>query len=258
MSRDPYPGGKGNVYHKLINMMPPHRTYIETHLGAGSVMAAKRPALANIGIELNPVVLRETVRVIEPGTTIINVDDYRPASPSMTLGAEADRNSDECLSPSFAFINGDCVEYLRGYPFRGDELTYFDPPYKMDTRKRQSRIYDYEYDDDDHVQMLNCAKSMNCMVMISGYFSQLYADMLSGWRSVSFQAVTRGGSMATEWVWMNYPAPTKLHDYQYLGDDYRERERIRKKKSRWVRKLQTMELQERQAIMWAIQEAGLS
>ena len=28
-----YPGGKGGVYQRLINLMPPHEVYIETHLG---------------------------------------------------------------------------------------------------------------------------------------------------------------------------------------------------------------------------------
>ena len=28
-----YPGGKRGVYHKLINLMPPHEVYIEIHLG---------------------------------------------------------------------------------------------------------------------------------------------------------------------------------------------------------------------------------
>ena len=33
--------------------MPPHSTYIETHLGGGAIMKRKPPALRNIGIDLN-------------------------------------------------------------------------------------------------------------------------------------------------------------------------------------------------------------
>jgi DNA adenine methylase len=52
-----YPGGKGGVYQKLINIMPPHEVYIETHLGGGAIMRNKRPAKINIGIEIDPKVI---------------------------------------------------------------------------------------------------------------------------------------------------------------------------------------------------------
>ena len=35
----------------LIAMMPPHDTYIETHLGGGALMRRKLAALHNIGID---------------------------------------------------------------------------------------------------------------------------------------------------------------------------------------------------------------
>lgn len=31
-----YPGGKGAVYQRLINLMPLHDVYVETHLGAAN------------------------------------------------------------------------------------------------------------------------------------------------------------------------------------------------------------------------------
>ena len=37
----------------IIAMMPPHDTYIETHLGGGAIMKRKPPALNNIGIDLD-------------------------------------------------------------------------------------------------------------------------------------------------------------------------------------------------------------
>ena len=55
-----YPGEKhdSGVYQTLINLMPPHDTYIETFLGAGAVMCMKRPAGINIGIDCDPEALR--------------------------------------------------------------------------------------------------------------------------------------------------------------------------------------------------------
>ena len=89
------------------------------------------------------------------------------------------------------------------------------------------------------------------MVMISGYQSDLYCQALKKWQTTSFQAKTRQG-VATEWVWFNYPPPVELHDYRYLGDTFRERERIKRKTNRWVDRLQSMPVLERQALLAAI------
>ena len=54
-----YPGGKGGagVYQTIINMIPPHDTYIETHLGSGAIMRYKKPAFRNFGIDIDPAVI---------------------------------------------------------------------------------------------------------------------------------------------------------------------------------------------------------
>jgi site-specific DNA-adenine methylase len=51
-----YPGGKNGagVYQTIINLMPPHDVYIEPFLGGGAIMRQKRPALLNIGVDLDP------------------------------------------------------------------------------------------------------------------------------------------------------------------------------------------------------------
>ena len=67
--------------------------------------------------------------------------------------------------------------------------------------------------------------------------------------------MTRGGTLATEWVWFNYPEPDELHDYRFLGRDFRERERINRKKRRWVARLKGMRRLERQALLSAIEES---
>jgi len=54
---------------------------------------------------------------------------------------------------------------------------------------------------------------------------------------------------------MNYPEPTRLHDYRYLGNTYRQRDRIKRKKARWVRRLQQMQPLERYAFLAALEEA---
>ena len=213
-----YQGGKGGVFQKLINLMPPHEVYIETHLGGGAVMRNKRPAESNIGIEIDPEVVGMWTKVNPRG---------------------------------FDLVHDDAINYLNNYRFTGKELVYCDPPYLRETRKNGKRLYKYEYSCEQHIELLEVLKTLSCMVMISGYESTLYKESLKGWHTHSFRAVCHHG-VATEWLWMNYRNPVELHDYRYLGNTFRERERIKRKSERWVAKLQSMPILERQALLSAM------
>jgi len=245
-----YPGGKGNCFQRIINMIPPHRVYIEPYLGGGSIMANKRPAGVNIGIDINPIVLSVTANEISPGGNVIFNGDR-------SLKRSIIANNDNGSRNPFTFICMDAVEFLSRFQFSGNEVVYCDPPYLMGTRKCQRDLYENEYSDQDHIRLLGVIRSLNCHVAISGYWSELYAEMLAGWNSISFTTQTRGGSPATEHLWMNYPEPNELHDYRYLGDNFRERERIKRKKARWVNRLKKLDKLERRAILWAIRESGM-
>jgi site-specific DNA-adenine methylase len=214
-----FPGGKGGTYQKYINLMPPHEVYIESHLGGGAIMRYKRRAKRNIGIEIDP----EMIEI-------------------WTRGNEID----------FELIYGDAISFLKSYPFTGKELVYCDPPYLRETRKKYYPLYKYEYSLSQHVKLLEVLKSLPCMVMISGYESPLYIKCLKGWHTYTFQATTHHG-MATEWIWMNYSKPTYLHDYRYLGDNFREREKIKLKLKRWIARFKSMPALERQALLSALQ-----
>jgi hypothetical protein len=226
-----YPGGKNGsgVYQAIINQMPPHDIYVEGFLGSGAVMRAKRPApLANIGID------SDAEAVISASVQISPMVSNSKWVCTDTLGWLAADIGDICHDPR--------------------TLLYLDPPYLMSTRRQHRPIYRCELTDDDHRLLLDIITGLRCMVMISGYYSEMYANALAGWRTVQFQTTTRGGSPATEWLWMNYPEPFELHDYRYLGRNYRERERIKRKKTRWLGKLQGMGQLERYAILDAIDE----
>jgi site-specific DNA-adenine methylase len=223
-----YPGGKNGsgVYQTIINLMPPHEVYIEPFLGSGAILRLKRPAARNIGIDRDP----EAIAQFE------------------ALTAE---NGD---AAGATVIHGDALDFLTAYDFTGHELVYCDPPYLHSTRGRRD-LYRYELSEADHLHLLAILRTLPCMVMISGYWSALYADTLKDWSSASFQAMTRSGKTATEWLWYNYPEPLALHDYGFLGENFRERERIKRKKQRWTERLHTMPILERRALLAAIREA---
>ena len=229
-----YPGGKNGsgVYQKIINMMPPHEIYIEPFLGGGAIFRVKRPApLANIAIDKDARCITQLQRI---------------------------NSQDERVIPNYIGLSGDAIDYLLSLRFtqwyRHDTLIYLDPPYPIQTRSSKRKIYDWEMTDDQHITLLEIIKELPCMVIISSYYSDLYAQMLNGWRTYTFSAQTRSGHPATEWLWMNFPEAFELHDYRYLGENFRQREQIKKKQKRWKDKLEKMDSLERFSILSVIQE----
>ncbi len=226
-----YPGGKNGsgVYQQLINLMPPHHTYIEAFLGGGAVMRNKRPAAVNIGIDMDKNVIWDW-----------GFPEIRNGIPNLTT------------------VCNDAIKVLTieldDHRLTADTLIYCDPPYLMSTRSSQRQLYTIEMAEEQmHRDLLNLLRKLPCMVMLSGYWSPLYAELLHDWRAHSYQAQTRSGKPATEWVWMNYPEPFELHDYRFLGNNFHQRQSIKRQKTRWLNRLQTMPALKRMALLDAIQ-----
>jgi DNA adenine methylase len=216
-----YPGGKSGAgtYQAIINQQPPHTVFVSAFLGHCGILRNKRPANRNIGIDLD-------------GSVIARWRD--------------------AISKRFLveLHQADAIGFLAAYPWTGAELVYLDPPYLMETR-RGGRLYQHEMSDRQHQELLALVKWLPCMVQLSGYPSALYARELAGWRVVEFDAMTRRG-LRRESLWMNYPFPRTLHTTWYAGSNYRERERIKRKRHRWMSRLAKMDPAERQVILEAL------
>ena len=81
---------------------------------------------------------------------------------------------------------------------------YLDPPYLLGTRCGKQKQYKHEMSDDEHEEMLQKALISKAKIMISGYASEMYDDMLAGWGRKEFRSHAEMGSRRTEVVWMNY------------------------------------------------------
>lgn len=213
-SHMPYPGGKGRLVQRLVSLMPPHRAFIETHLGGGAILRHKRPADVNIGIDLDPEIIAS----------------WRGHAPSHV-----------------SLLNVDAVEFLKSYAFSGDELIFCDPPYLPSTRRR-ARVYRFDYDRDDHIALLECLGQLPCCVMLCGYRSPLYDTRLAEWNRLDFATRTQAGP-AVESVWLNYDPPNLIHDHNHLGATFRERESIRRRRAGLLRRIHGLTPVERNALL---------
>lgn len=157
---------------------------------------------------------------------------------------------------NFRVGNIDVMEYLRNhYRYEKGDFIYLDPPYLFSTRSSQQPIYKHEFGTErEHQELLCLLRSLQCNIAISGYASDLYSDILYDWRVTTFRTTKRSGKPALEHLWMNYDEPTALHDYRYLGNNYREREKIKRQQNRWRERLTTMDAQQRYAMLSVIQE----
>ncbi len=201
----------------IIALMPPHDTYIETHLGGGAIMRRKPPALRNIAIDLDP----------KPLATF---DGGYPLEK----------------------VHGCAHRFLSTYDYHGRELVYCDPPYLHHTRT-SGRRYRFDYEERDHVALLDLLKGLPCSVMLSGYPSRLYDELLPDWRTLELQVMNQGG-VRTEKLWFNF-TPDRVHWSRYAGKNFTDRQRIKRKAENWGKRYQALPPAERLAVLSSMMAA---
>jgi hypothetical protein len=183
-------------------------------LGGGAIMKRKPPALHNIGIDLNPKALAKF----------------------------------ECSYP-VQLINDCAHRFLSDYEYQGTELICSDPPYLLSTRT-SGRRYRFDYDEADHIELVELLKRLPCHVMLSGYPSALYDKLLDGWRSLELQVMNQGG-VRTEKIWFNFPVD-RLHWAGYAGKNFTDRQRVKRKAANWAKRYQALPRAERLAVLAAM------
>lgn len=283
-----YPGGKSGagIYQRLINLIPRHRILIVPFAGHCGVLRNIRPAEHTIVIDQNPSVCQwweewsrtKKGRALE----IHNCDGIewlrfslgctkysdagardaadgdgrsqpRGSAPSGCDGRSSgtgsrkrDRKSPNSASGSSAAQTDD----TRATPETvAEAFIMADPPYVLSERSG-GRIYQCELTDEDHQRFLGTVTQLDASkysAMICGYSCDLYSP-LDAWFSIDHRVPTRGG-LQDERIWMNYSKPVQLHDYRYIGDTRRSRERIRRRQKNWREQLLRMSEQERLAML---------
>ena len=198
----------------IIALMPPHDTYIETHLGGGAIMKRKPPALHNIGIDLNPRALAAF----------------------------------ECDYP-VKKVNDCAHRFLAEYDYGGRELIYSDPPYLHHTRT-SGRRYRFDYEEQDHIELLELLKTLPCNIILSGYPSALYDERLAGWCTLELQVMSHAG-VRTEKPGFNF-TPDRVHWASCAGRNFTDRQRIRRRAANWGKNYRALPRAEHLAVLAAM------
>lgn len=219
---DSYFGGKGLSFRHLINQIPPHRKLVIPFAGhcavTRNIRLPEEVVMADLDCEL--------------------LDYWRQQWRQRRWENTEVEFRIDCGIELLKTLISDTLE---------ETFVYCDPPYLHSTRKSRSR-YRHEMSVDNHFALLQIVRKLKCRVMISGYASKVYEDGLAGWRSFSYQAMTRRG-LVTEFAWCNYAEPEALQDYRWLGKDRRERFKLQRRVANLVAKLDRLPQLERMALL---------
>lgn len=216
-------GGSG-VFQTIVNCQPPHQTYVEPFCGRCTILRKKAPAQHSVVLDKNP-------KCIE----------YIAENYHYSLDAKV----------------GCGIEFLENFNPTDVTCIYLDPPYLEETRTGFSTSkYEHEFTFEDHKRMLIASKNLVSKypglvsLLISGYPNKTYDEHLKGWQTFKFPAMTRGG-VRIEKLWMSYNLQD-IHFHTYAGSNANKRQDIKRKAESWVRKMNSMDPAEKQAVFSAL------
>lgn len=217
----PLKGYRGNkailgLYQWIINRIPPHKQYIEAFAGSAAIAYLLKA----------------------PAGTVINDKDHRVT------------DALNCSGSPWRFSNLPAAQLLSSIPAAGatDTFIYCDPPYKFSTRGSNRRIYEHEMSDSDHNEFLSVVRTATYNCMISHYECEDYNNALSTWTKETFK-VCYNGKVVNECIYYNYPKPSVLQCYDFVGNDCWDRQRINRKIDRLSKKLAALPALERNAVI---------
>lgn len=218
-----YPGRKAAAgqWQKIISEIPKCKTFIEVMCGSAFISSI----IAKTGCRI---VINDIDRAV------IDKHNYDAGKKIIKM------NNDYAV----------CVNACKSQP---DPVFYFDPPYMKETRSYQGDIYNYEWNDKAHERFLNFVQRIKSPVLISHYPCDLYDFTLKKWRKITYKAMTRAG-IRDENLYMNFPQPVLLQCYKHIGENFIDRQRIKRKVENLIAKLKREPDQERAAILSAVIE----
>lgn len=99
----------------------------------------------------------------------------------------------------------DALEIITKFNFK-NVCIYADPPY-LPSARYDTNLYECEMSEQDHVSLLEALLQHKGSVILSGYPSDLYAEMLKGWNMISQKSYNQNADRRTECIWCNFELP---------------------------------------------------
>lgn len=84
-----------------------------------------------------------------------------------------------------------------------DTLHYVDPPYVHDSRADVRHGYSHEMSDTQHEELAEFLNTLQGQVVVSGYHSELYDRIFTGWKFIEKRALADGARERTEVLWFS-------------------------------------------------------
>lgn len=81
----------------------------------------------------------------------------------------------------------------------------------------------HEMTDEGQKRLLGLIASSKAKIIISGYDSEMYNEMLKGWRTDSTMSQTTSTEMAREKIWMNYSPPERQMTFEEITGEKDEK-----------------------------------
>lgn len=110
--------------------------------------------------------------------------------------------------------NRPAAELIERFNFE-NVFIYCDPPYMLNTR--HGKQYRCEMDDKDHEILLRLLLKHKGTVLISGYDTDLYRDMLGHWNRYEHTAYTQTSKKKREVLWMNYEPVGRQLEFDFMN-----------------------------------------
>lgn len=210
-----YPGSKGanGAWQQIISQVPRCQRFIELMAGSAVLSAKIKNVPERVVNDVDPTVINS---ISIPGVTKLNLDYSQ-------------------------------VLDLYSYD-RSNTVFYCDPPYLMSTRSHKKRLYKFDWGQADHERFLDLVTRYGGQVMVSHYPCSLYQDALKDWRQVPYRSMTRAG-LRQELLFLNFDLPPLLADPSNVGENFTDRQRLKRKVNRLITRLDKEEPLERSAIL---------
>ena len=219
-----YTGNKdfSNVIHFLINRLPKSSRYFSLFFGGGGLEKSVYTAAAHfVCAEKNPACKKHEVDEV----ATIEYFDYQ--------------------------------DLIEDNVFTRSDFIFADPPYMLSTRTTGRKYYKFEFTDQDHYTFLSSIDTIDANIMITHPECDLYNEHLSAWSKERFVYMTRAGKFE-DCLYTNYQAAAlELLNYDCLGVDFIDRQRIKRQRQNVVNKFMNLDDHVRRAIVRDLKKGNL-